>query len=254
MKAALLAGGVGLADEPPTFTGQRYAWWADDLLGTYSDGAPVDSWTDRIDGEIVNAGTTNRPSFETNMMNGHPVVLFNGTSHRLLGDLEDMEADSAGVIIAVIDHSQTGVGQVMSLTNTASAQQYLMGGLYSPGGGYRALTSARNTADNDQVYGDDTIADSTPTIVEWSSTGGAFETRVNNDVQSLSVLNGNNSGDWADKFTGTNFSIGNRRISGTPDNYYAGQIAYLAVGNQQLSSGDRTALYVWLSAYYGITI
>ena len=60
-----------------------HKWIASDIA--QSDGTQISSWTDGVGGKVLSQGTsTKKPIYKTNVLNGHPAVLFDRTASQQL--------------------------------------------------------------------------------------------------------------------------------------------------------------------------
>jgi hypothetical protein len=110
------------------------AWYKADSLAL-SDGASIASWTDSSGNgrHATNANPGGQPIFKTSILNGLPVVRFNGTAHNLL--LFNMSTFTSGEIFAVLKNSNpsggTGVWR-MTGANLTQHWPFVDGTIYDP--------------------------------------------------------------------------------------------------------------------------
>jgi hypothetical protein len=250
----MAAGGgpVGISD-PPVVASQVAGWWANDLDAGHADADPVSTWTDRIGSFAATSSGSNRPVFysSTRTINGQPVVDFNGSSHRLQYTASNAVSTANGGCYVAVFIGDAGDGFFWSSSDLAVSNRWI-GGLLQAANGYGAIY--QRDATEKIVRGNTDIADgSTAYVVEVSSTSTAYAIRVNNVSESLTNDAGVNNGDWfSDTSSRDVFSIGTLQRSSGYLGYFNGALAYLMIADATLSSGDRTALYGWINATYGI--
>jgi hypothetical protein len=250
----MAAGGSGAPSEPPTVASEVACWWATDLVGVVADGDPVGSWTDRTSSVVVSATSTARPTFDVNGLSGQPVVVFDGSSD-ILKVASTLTTATTGCVVAVayfdvfsaLTHSIWGTGDEGSTT------RFLTGRSGGPGDD-NIVVQQNDNGTQDRFYMVPNLTTATPFILEWSSNGTAYSMLINNVGTGLNQESGSNTGDWfGDTSSRDNFTIGALQRSAIV-NYHDGGIAFVKVADAPLSSGDRTALYGFLSSYYGIAI
>lgn len=252
VKLLAAAGGGGL--EPPTVTSQAACWWADDLVGTYGDGDPIDTWTAR--GSIaVSASGSARPTLDVDGVGGKPGAAFNGTSHRMLSEFASVPSEALqGCVVAVV-HFDSAAAEGIWCEASNSNFRYTYGWVAEISTNGRLIYEQSNNdpADNLRSTTTDINAGSAYAL-EWSSSGTAITMRVNNGVETISVISGGNNGDWfGDSTSSAYWSMGDLYVNNAwLGVFLAGKIAYLMVADAELSSGDRTALYDWINEVYGI--
>lgn len=245
----LLAGLGGGSNEPPSITSKVAEWWAEDL--TEADGAGVQTWTDRVSSRQATANVeTNRPTMRTNGIGGMRALDFDGSSDQLQW-IGSLSTATSGCVVAVVMADTTSGTDTVWAEASSSNFRYTYGWLANGGAGI-GIEQANNSS-ADTVRGGSHSVD-TPYALEWSSSGTAWTLRINNSSQSLTVVAGSNSGDWfGDSTSNYSFSIGSALINNSYlSAFFDGKIAYLMVADAELSSGDRTALYDWISEVYGI--
>lgn len=239
---------------PPSITSQVAVWWANDLA--LSDGAAVSSWVDRVGSfDAAQATGSRQPIYRSSGIGGHPAVDFDGTDDILrYAAANAVTTSTSGCVLAVVlfDTVPDAVQAVWASSDEATIVRRILGGPRATT--LTSFLSQRNNDTTDDVSGDDVLSSSTAYMLEWSSSGTAYSLRRNNDPQSLTVHTGSNNGDWfGDTANRDNFTLGARQTTAV-DSPIDGKIALLIVANAELSSGDRTLIYDWVSDYYGITM
>jgi hypothetical protein len=253
IKLLTAAGGSQFNDPPPDVTSQVARWWASDLVGTYANNDPVDSWTDDVGSFTLSATSTARPTFLTSGINGRPAVDFDGTTDILrYAAASAVSNNSLGCVVAVVVLGDS-TGTVWGSCDEATNLRYLLG-QYTTFTNVNIMINQANNGGADLVRGSTTLATSTAYALEWTSSGFAYELIVDNATESKTVFAGADTGDWfSDVTLRDNFTIGGVQDSGGASSFFTGQLAFLLVADAQLSTGDRTALYNnWITPYYGI--
>lgn len=136
----------------PSELGSAHTWLKADSLAL-SDGAAVSSWTDSSgNGRTASQATAgNQPTFKTNILNGKPVVRFDGTTDFMT--------------VAVNAGDTYTIFMVVMLTSTAASQQLFNNG-NSNGYGF-----SYNVPNRDMVYR--AVADNLDTFNSY--TAGTYE-------------------------------------------------------------------------------
>lgn len=237
---------------PPVLSSQQVAWWADDIAGL-ADTDPLGTWTDRVRGLAWSASGAQRPTYR--VFSSIPEVVFNGSANRMeTAGADVISTASSGCVVAVMrPYSLTGLQAVLASADDSQNDRYI-----------RFLTDAGKPAVDQQwddtyteVRGGTTLVEDTDySLVEWSSTGTAYELRVNGVVESKTVVSGSDNGDWfSDTPSGSGRDrtvLGARIVSSGASAHLNGAIHYLTVCDAQLSTDDRSALEAWATARYGI--
>lgn len=258
--AALWSGVVSsVPNEPPTVTAQSHCWWADDLTGTHANDDPVSAWVDRTSSHSADASSTERPLYKSSGVNGRPAVDFDGTNDYLrYAAATPITTNGNGVIVAVVEFDAVdSFDCIWGTADEGSTTPFLVGMVQTPSTNRIALQSRPSTSNLHRHYGDTAVSTGVAYIFEWSdpATGQEGAMRVNNAAQSLTDdATEAATSSWLGNIPNRDsFTLGALRRT-TVTNHMNGRIAYLMYANQPLTSGDRTALYSWLSDYYGITI
>jgi hypothetical protein len=87
-----------------------YGWWkADSLLGSLTNDDPVGTWDDSSSNDYaVTAVLTARPTFKSNILNGWPVVRFDGSNDSLTSGDFASEQSTPNTIFAVWSTAASG--------------------------------------------------------------------------------------------------------------------------------------------------
>jgi len=232
---------------PPAIPSAVAIWWAGDL--SLTDGASVTSWTDRVGGLVATDVGSVIPVFDATGLNGKPAVAFN--EDVLSVSIADaFSTISTGCVVAVVEFANSGSNAVWASADTGNDRYYMQGGLFGD--------DLRMQSNNGSFSADVTYADLTPpatVAIEWVSTGSAWQIRVDNTLETLTTSDGTNNGRWWSGVSNRdNFTIGASIRQGEvpAGNRLDGKIAFLMVTDGELDSTERTDLYAWISAYYGI--
>jgi hypothetical protein len=240
---------------PADVTGLRL-WLKADAITGLSDGATLTNWLDQSGlGNNAGMGTESfKPTYQTNEVNGLPCVRFDGTDDRMDIVTADMLAAS---------------------NNAAGFTAFAYVNLSSPSNASRDIYSISNGVDGTAVrikFGQRAV-----TLGEWSMSGR----RLDADTAQNLVGNQTQTGwqlitvvsDWANSdafiYRGTSteastttwLTAGNTsatdalacHIGSAPSagsEFWIGDIAELAVYDNAVASGDRTALWDYFQAKY----
>lgn len=255
MKPALIVESSGPAPPlvPPTITSQRACWWATDLALANND--PVSSWVDRVNSFAATQTLTARPTYLASGIGGRPSVDFESASSQYLRYAAANAASTAaqGVIVVVVQYETLASGDIWSSSDEAVTTRFIHHTPVGAGQDHLGI-SQRNSDTSDILRGDTALSTGVPYILEWASSGTAYSLRVNNVSQTLTIDSGANNGDWfGDTVNRDNFVLGGW-LRTTLVNTFDGMEAFVLIADAELSAGDRTALYAFLSEYYGIVI
>lgn len=243
--SASAVGTLDPADLSPT------AWFKADA-GVYSDagttpataGQDVHQWNDQSgNGKHFTTKTTNWPSFETNVVNGQPVIRF------VASNSEDL-THTAGDAAAWISPSAGTVFTVFKPTGTDDPRAWI---IYQ--GSTRAQCNEVNATGVYESYNDDGSAsdfadkagtDNAWTIHTWMHSGGTLYSGANDTrTASLgSVASGNTAGTQASWTAFLRGSAG----------YYNFDLAELIFFDRALTETERKFVETYLADKYGITI
>ena len=241
-----LGGDVG----PPVIASTAGVWWADDLA--VADGDPVSAWADRINANSAASSSTERPTFDADGLGGKPALIFDGANDHLTVTAPNAVSTSTDGCVVVVMKVDSPASDLCpwATADTSAVNAYLQANHWSSKyaigmDASGSLHGVRSTSAN---------VDTGAVVVEWSSSDTAWTIRKNNAVQPLSVEVGANNGGWFGDVSGRdNFTIGCLTRT-TSAKFFDGAIAYVGVFDAPLSISERSALYEWISSYYGITI
>jgi hypothetical protein len=220
------------------------AWWKADSL-SLSDGDPVATWADSTGNgfDATQATSGYRPTYETGVRNGLPVVRFAGSDAAKHHLESGVSASSAAVTLhAVVYHASiaNNFGTPIASTSTGAWQIDL-----SNGSGLRLL---RQYAANVGSSGADTTPLSTWYILTARYGSSAWKLRVNGTSHSGSgshtpsasrtVVMGRNPGAGAP-------------TAGLSNDWFGGDIGEVIVYHSALSDADIAANEAYLTTKWG---
>ena len=96
------------------------AWWDASGITGLSDGTAVSSWADSAGGTYtaVQATTTKKPIFKTNIVNGLPAVLFNGANAQVMVTPNAIAASTINIFSVVNSSTASALIIGHSINNT----------------------------------------------------------------------------------------------------------------------------------------
>lgn len=216
-------------------------WLDASAITGLSDGDPVTTWEDQSSNgfDATQATADNKPTYQTNELNGKPVVRFDGTNDLLsTSSVSVVGDDGTWTVFAVSDLTGgTGAQTIVDHDNLTRIAQFLR---YSAG-------SAQAIAFNEAGGA----------FTDSESHGAGFDV-ISSVRSALAVqvfVNGTSGGSTAT--TGIAISgseivrIGSRGASGA---HLAGDIAEVLIYSAALSTADREAVEEYLASKYGITL
>lgn len=233
---------MGFIINPYTFTDAfapddetgLWMWLEADSIGGLSDGDPVSTWADSGGGahDATAAGSA-RPTWETNVINGLPVVRFNGTANIM--DLEDASALTSGEAFFVFncpaDPPSTGTGVLYNFGSAADTSHHPFGdgNVYDEFG-----TTSRKTAGNPATsFTSFVIYNVWSATNDWASSvnGSSLHSTGTNTVgfPAAPKLGGSGLGSWG-----------------------AFDVATVIVYDHKLSSGARSDVVTYLENKYAL--
>lgn len=208
-----------------------------DAITGLSNNDPVATWEDSsaAGNDATQATPANRPTYQTNVLNGRPVVNFNylNTQHFTLPNL--YSGATAGEVFAVLKALQDPPGNQLwsglwefGTAGSGSSDHYpFTDGVVYMGWGSTARKTCGNPAVNLAAFH----------ILNISSAAGAWALRLNGST--LHSTGTNTVGFDSTPLLG---------VSANTSYRFGGQIAELVSYDAVLSAGDRTAVYNYLDA------
>lgn len=216
-------------------------WLKADAINGLSDGDPVATWEDSS-GE-GNDGTQSislsRPSYQTNEINGLPIVRFDGTTGQWF-DLPDFASSfTAAEIFIVIKINEDPPGA----TNRTGLWRFRGGGVSNTHYPWVDNTIYESFAADPRH----TTVDPTPSLTSWRLYNVASAT--NDYTTRLDGTQLYNSGS-------NTVSIGTTVMLGAGDGTYFlnGDVAEVIMYDSVLSSGDRNDVESYIASKYGLSI
>ena len=117
----MLGGGLVAPDSIASLTG----WWKAESLGL-ADGTEIDEWDDEQGPyTFLDGGATAKPLYKTSIINGRPVVRFDGVNDYMFGDIGDHTLDTlinndAGTIMSAQNVTNIGTDSATAVNNEAT--------------------------------------------------------------------------------------------------------------------------------------
>lgn len=231
-------------------------WLAADKITGVADGAAVATWADASGlGRDMTQGTgANQPTFHTGVQNGKPVVRFNGTSHRL-ENASAFLSGASGSVFAVVKVNPAATPRCVLGSDDHSATTLRFELYVAAAEALGILARDATTVNIIQSNPDNLVTESVFIVLEWHSTGSAYDYRQNGAAFAENVVLGANDGKWASFVTGRDSTVvGARRHTSTGD-FFNGDIAELIVyDGVALSAGSAGRVRRHLGRKYGIGV
>lgn len=248
--------GTGSAFVPTDLAGLRLWLDGDDIDTLYQDtlytvpitanGQSVAAWQDKSGNahHVIQANAANRPTYRTAIQNNKPIIRFDGNDY--LARASAVSTATRGSLYAVfILRALTNQDVLFSISVAAAATQFSMFmPYYGPNPNNRIAIRMRNAANDRVIRGSTVIANNTPCIHEWHSTGAIYNFFVNAINQTEVPIAGANDGAWHSIIAGANTTtVGARQSAGVFNDIQA-DICELI-----LYDGDMTAYYADIRNY-----
>lgn len=195
-------------------------WTPADQLTGLSDGDPVSTFTDRSgNGNDITAVTTTRPLYKTNIINGKPALLFDGTD-----DFMSVPSTLNGTLFIVAYYTLAlfdSFDGLWTTTLSAGGSIYILGSAVTADwfGGHRASVT---------LYKDGTATESNVTNAPHVFTSSDSVPQT---------------GTWV---VGKDRDLGLR--------FWNGYVAEVVMYSDVKSAGDRSLVTAYLGAKYGLTV
>ena len=229
--------GVAKGKAPNELSTTVFRWYKASQITGLSDGDPVSQWDDESANadHAVQATGANQPIYKTGILNGHPVVRFDGSNDYLtLSNILDATSAVAH-FFAVAIHNGTGIANILSNRVDGSSS----GGWFL---GYQDPSTPR--------YGHNGVGTVTYAatdqfnIIEVQRNGTDVTIGINGSLGTPTTLSYTVAGSSATKL-GVLDADGNRALNGD----IAENVIYAAL----LSAADRLDLISHFKAKYGIS-
>ncbi len=231
------------------------AWYDASYITGLVDGDPVTTWADRsgLGRDVTQATAGKKPLYKTAIVNGKPVVRFDGTDD-LLARAPFLTGNTGSVFLVAQFTDFVNNPVLWSHSDTATDDHYVVGYITAAASQMRVQQSD-SVAPADIVDGNDALPTATAVILEWHTTGAAWSLVRNSDPQSLSIVLGANTGDWFADVTGAdNFTLG-ALVRTAAALFLKGDLAEVIVYDAvTLTASDKSRLESYLSAKYGIAL
>lgn len=212
-------------------------WYKADAL-SLNDNDAVATWTDSSGNVNATQGTgANQPTYKTNIVNGKPIVRFNGTSTRLsIGDLSALTAAEGFIVIKTVADPAAGLSS---------------GGLWEIG--------TEPFVTHFSFSADGTIYDQFGTNARKTTVNPATSLAAAFNIYSVySAAN-----DWQSYLNGVSLfstAVNTAAFTATATlgsdtaatNFLSGDVAEFILYNAKLSAGDRTNVLSYLTSKYGL--
>lgn len=228
---------------PTDYTGLA-AWWSADQITGIPDGANVTNWADLSGNSrtLTQGNDAARPVWMSNFVNGLPAVYFNSQQFLTNNDLDTVYAgeDMPCTAFAVVKKSATNVySSIWSLANTGDNSRYWALTMRSGAD----LRFEKSDGSSSTLTGT-TLMSSNWYTITMSGSGVAVSTWQNETLDLDGVAQDKGA------VTLTHFALGclNRP---TTLYYLTGMVAEAFFYTNELSSGDRQALWKYLKDKYG---
>jgi hypothetical protein len=198
-------------------------WWRADVL-TLANADPVPTWTASAGGvDLTQATSGSRPTYRTNVINGLPVVRFDGTDDFLDATITSRAQPTTWFVVfkpATAGVLQNIIGGGQEILRDASTNAVVV---------YAGVTAAS-----------DVIADGSAWVILGVQVNGV----------SSAVWNGGTAGTIGDTGTdptGTALRVGNHL---SLSRNFAGDIAEIILYDRVLTTGERGQVFTYLNARY----
>ena len=245
--------GGGGGFDPTSLSGLMYWFKADSL--SLTDGDAVDTWSNEGNdsrGDVANTSTA-RPIYKTGIINGEPVVRFDGVNDRLV--TASAEAKPSSVTVYAVfntDDVSSAAGLLMgqSASNALrgwgigvpdffGSQTLVEGRSYSSSGTVRIITANSTTISNSTFY---------CLAATYSNGDTQFNMKLNGADQTEGTTSTNYN---AIEGTAYRFAVGNQgEYSG--GFFFDGDLAEVLVYDSVLTGSDLTDVEDYLLGKYGL--
>src|SRR5215471_9045052 len=215
-------------DTPDKISGLK-AWWKADSLGL-TDGTAVSSWGDSSASGIAltQATSANQPIFKTNILNGNPVVRFDGIDDRLRAASTLGLSQPNTIFIVVGNWNSSTAGNLVDVATGDGARQLVA---YDTGVALGFYAGTGFVSDAPATH---------PGYICISALFNGASSTIN--VNGTQVLTGN---------PGSN-GLGQPTIGSDGGNAFGGDIAEIIVFNRALTAAERANVENYLGNKYGI--
>lgn len=232
-------GGAALASGPGGVTASLELWLKADAITGLNNLDPVTTWVNsssQLGRDATQATAAKKPLYTTNIINGKPVVDFDGSNDFMRSTIS--LSITGWTIFAVVHPQLVGSNWIGVFTDTTTGFAH---GIRAIGGQKRALTydgATKNAVDTAPF-----VAGTSYYMTASAANGGVMELWTNGvlkDSIAVGTL-------WDAE---TSFDIGG--ANETASEFWNGYIAEIAVYSTKLSAGDRTTVEDYLKTKYGL--
>lgn len=243
----------GAATFLPTDIAGLRLWLRADSL-SLNDGDAIGTWSDES-GEgtdMTQSTTSKKPTYKTGILNGQPVVRFDGGDLLSNATANWRSGDNKGTVFCC--HNPTSLPAAKSLLSSddIGSQDSWQNNINSTG---RSITTYRLSAALDVVTGDTVMTTGNTYIQMWSTTGSAWVHRVNGTAQSLSLLAGSNNGHWlSDTPTLRDNVVTGAVIRSVEESQYIGDVGEVIYYDTELGAADIASVESYLASKWGVTL
>lgn len=231
-------------DYSPSGISSLRAWYKADAITGLSDGSAVSAWSDNSgnSNNFSQATPTNQPLYKTNIINGKPVLRFDGTNDYMGSSyLPASGANPRTFISVTLNHKQT-----------ASANNYAY--VYHYGGCCNNTSwGLANVMNGSAVFGN--YYWNSETASSQATTGSHIITQTYNGSTEYMYSNGSQIATKAQVFaTGASDYLRLGARTSTVTSHGGFDMAELLVFNGALSSNEKAAVEAYLSAKYNVSV
>jgi hypothetical protein len=190
------------------------------------------------------------PWWEASVINNRPGVGFDGVDDFLLFSSNLLTGTSGSVVAVLKPHVVSGTQYILGSSDEATATRYCGVKL----NGTNAGIAQCNNDVEDNVKGNTTLVADAGCIVSFQSDDSAYYIWVNGLLQTLTVVNGANSGDWfSDATAKDNVTLGALKYS-AENLFLNGYILEVLIYPKALSDSQRRKVERYLSGKYGVAV
>jgi len=246
----------------PHDLGNLELWFAADHISASDDDA-IATWTDSSGNgrDAAQATGANKPTFKTNIVNGLPVLRFDGTAdYMTISDFAfSSSATPAGLsvfVVAKYDAAPPAAYEPMIAHFDTNSQRSWSFGAITPTGRLRAKVSADGGNSNFKNY---RLGQQAPNSADFFIGsmiygGGALSGYTNGVLENPTKTTDDTVGTLHNSTA--DLTIGAELASGSvvADSYIDGDIAEIIAYDQKLDDGERSRVERYLSNKYGINV
>lgn len=219
-----------------------YTWYRSDKGITAT--TTVSQWNDQST-SLKNVTGANQPAYNTaaSLINFNPTLTFDGTNDVLSNTTTTYSAATNGedIFAVVLPATTTGIRDVVGFGNATAGQGTELRF------GVNVLQYVSKAAGTAQVVANTVATGGQVQLANANRTGAGAANLLLNGATIA-------SGTISQQPANTALNIGARRNAATPDQFYQGQIAEVAIYNRQLTNAEREKVASYMALKYGITL